>query len=229
MGAPTAPALLAVQGEDPFAVARDALESPLLHAAAGLCVAVIAILWLGLAIRAFGDAARRGATPLFWGLVALLFPYLGYLFWSLVRPPEYAEEREERRLRREALLREADLAAGERCPACEGETRPDYAFCPLCGATLREPCASCEAPLELGWRHCPRCGAPKGERAFGSQLAVGDGEGAVPGPGRAPGVRQKGGARRADATLGTAAGTAPIPLHAARPSRRSPLREPRDS
>lgn len=165
------------QDPDPFRLMREVLESPLLHTALVAMVLVVAVLWLALAANAYLDAARRDTFPLFWGLLCFLLPFLGYLIYLIVRPPEYAEDRAERELRVDVLKREQRAqrgvragqgagAASPRCPSCNAAVREDFALCPHCGERLKEPCRGCNRALDLEWAFCPYCGGePTGARA----------------------------------------------------------------
>jgi adenylate cyclase len=48
------------------------------------------------------------------------------------------------------------------CNGCGFELRPDFAFCPRCGAVLPEPCAACGFSCQPDFRFCPKCGTARG-------------------------------------------------------------------
>lgn len=127
---------------------------------------LLALLWVGSVLWTLKDARRRIADPLL-VLVATLVgavPVLGTLVYLLVRPLEYLDDVEERRLEIDAL--EAELAAADlRCPACDARVQPDFLVCPLCATRLKEACRGCAAPLEPLWQICPVCATRRGVEA----------------------------------------------------------------
>ena len=88
---------------------------------------------------------------------ASLFPYLGTVVYTILRPPEYLEDREERELE----LRAAELELRQRiensCPHCEYPIERSYLRCPNCERRLRNPCRKCGKPLDPKWGVCPYC------------------------------------------------------------------------
>ena len=115
-----------------------------------------AILWLALVYWTFADAGRRGAMRWYWGIVALIFPFIGTLIYVIVRPPEYAAESRERELELAVLERELKRR-GDLCPNCRSAVESDYLLCPECGWGLKRPCENCSRPLRLEWATCPYC------------------------------------------------------------------------
>ena len=89
-------ALLAQQDADPFQVITDFLQSPLLRIMGQLVLLLFVVLWVALVYWTYADAGRRGAMSIFWGIVAVLLPYVGDLIYLIVRLPEYLEESRER-------------------------------------------------------------------------------------------------------------------------------------
>ena len=74
---------------DPFRVVDDLLSSPYLTIGFRVVLFFFVVLWLALAYWTFADAGRRGTVRFFWGIVALVFPFVGTLIYVIVRPPEY--------------------------------------------------------------------------------------------------------------------------------------------
>jgi RNA polymerase subunit RPABC4/transcription elongation factor Spt4 len=93
---------------------------------------------------------------IFWGIVAVIFPYVGTLIYLIVRPPEYLEESRERELELAVLERElrSNIVL---CPNCRNLVEKDYLICPVCNWDLKKPCISCERPLNMEWETCPYC------------------------------------------------------------------------
>lgn len=149
-----APVIL--QSTDPFKVIRNILESPILRIAGQLLLLLIGILWLALVYWTFADARRRGAIWPLWGIIAIIFPFLGTLVYLIVRPPEYALDAREREL--ELAVLEQDLRNRVvLCPNCRSIVQSDYLICPECNWELKKPCVYCERPLDLKWKICPFC------------------------------------------------------------------------
>ncbi len=148
-------ALLQTDG-DPFQAINNFLGSPLLTLGLRLVALFFAILWLALVYWTFADADRRGAMRWYWGVVALIFPFIGTLIYVIVRPPEYVAESRERELELAILERELKQRANL-CPNCRSVVERDYLLCPECGWDLKRPCENCSRPLHLEWATCPYC------------------------------------------------------------------------
>ncbi|MHB9052889.1 MAG: zinc ribbon domain-containing protein [Thermoleophilia bacterium] len=121
--------------------------------------ALLVAMWLALAFWTYKDAKRRITDPMMIGVAvatSLIFPYVGTLFYVILRPPEYLEDVLERDL--EIRAREQELVGGaNRCPACRTPVRDDYLVCPKCRRELKVACASCAKPLDPSWKVCPYC------------------------------------------------------------------------
>jgi RNA polymerase subunit RPABC4/transcription elongation factor Spt4 len=91
-----------------------------------------------------------------WGLVAVIFPYVGTLIYLIVRPHEYLDESRERELETAVLereLRDSVLL----CPNCRNMVEKDYLICPTCQWELKKSCVNCDRPLNMEWETCPYC------------------------------------------------------------------------
>ena len=148
---------------DPFRVVDDLLSSPYLTIGFRLVLFFFVVLWLALAYWTFADAGRRGTVRFFWGIVALVFPFVGTLVYLIVRPPEYALDSRERELELAVLERELRQRVNL-CPSCRTVVEKDYLLCPECGWDLKMPCKSCGKPLDLNWRTCPYCATVQSEK-----------------------------------------------------------------
>lgn len=138
--------------------------------------ALLVALWLALVFWTYKDAKRRITDPLMIGVAvatALIFPFVGALFYTILRPPEYLEDVLERDL--EIRAREQELVGGaNRCPACRLPVRDDYLVCPKCRRKLKETCVKCSKPLDESWKVCPYCETETGSgstRTSGSARA----------------------------------------------------------
>jgi hypothetical protein len=97
--------------------------------------------------------------------IASLFPFIGTIVYTIVRPPEYLEDVREREL--EIAAAEARLASVEQlaCPYCGFEVEKTFLRCPSCLRRLKEPCTVCRKPLDPRWKICPYCEAEVGAAA----------------------------------------------------------------
>lgn len=102
----------------------------------GAALALFLFLYGFLVCYVYGDAQRRGMRAGLWAVVAACVPQaLGFIAYFLLRDP---------------VLRP--------CSGCGTPARRDFAFCPQCGAALREGCPACRRPIEAAFRHCVHCG-----------------------------------------------------------------------
>ena len=109
----------------------------------------------------YADASRRLDDPMLVGCAtaASLFPFIGTIVYTIVRPPEYLEDRHERELEIKAAEKRLALLENRTCRNCGGEVEPSFLRCPSCMRKLKEPCRSCGKPLDPRWRVCPYCEA----------------------------------------------------------------------
>ena len=149
--------LLWQQDADPFQIISDFLASPFLRISGQLIVLLFVVLWIALVYWTYTDAARRGAMRILWGIVAVVFPYIGTLIYLIVRPPEYLDDSRERELETAILERELRSSINL-CPNCRNMVEKDYLICPTCSWELKKPCLHCERPLNQEWGLCPYCG-----------------------------------------------------------------------
>jgi RNA polymerase subunit RPABC4/transcription elongation factor Spt4 len=143
--------------QDPFQVVSDFLASPILRISGQLVVLLFVALWLALVYWTFVDATRRGAIRLLWGLVAVVFPFVGTLIYLIVRPHEYLDDSRERELETAVLERELRNSV-LLCPNCRNLVERDYLICPTCNWELKKSCVNCDRPLNMEWGTCPYCG-----------------------------------------------------------------------
>jgi hypothetical protein len=125
----------------------------------GLVILFLVVVYLALIWWTYLDARRRIEDPVLIACAtcASLFPYLGTVIYTILRPPEFLEDREERELE----LRAAELELRQRiensCPHCEYPIERAYLRCPNCERRLRNPCRKCSKPLDPRWGICPYC------------------------------------------------------------------------
>jgi hypothetical protein len=207
------------------------IHNSTLNTVIDLLLLVLVVIWVALIYWTWADAHRRIADPMLVGCAAFasLFPFVGSIVYTIVRPPEYLEDVRERELEIQAAeARLADLHS-HFCPHCDAAIDRDFLRCPHCMRKLKDPCASCGRPLDPRWRICPFCeaetaaGAPVPRRSRRRRELAGDpaldapagGSLAPPAFAEAPRARA---ARRSPAASGTsaAAGSAAVPPPPAR-------------
>jgi hypothetical protein len=124
-----------------------------------LLILFLIVVYLALIYWTYLDARRRIEDPVLiaCATAASVFPYLGTVVYTILRPAEYLEDREERELE----LRAAELELRQRiessCPHCEYPIERSYLRCPNCERRLRNPCRKCHKPLDPRWGICPYC------------------------------------------------------------------------
>jgi uncharacterized Zn finger protein (UPF0148 family) len=124
-----------------------------------LLILFLIVVYLALIYWTYLDARRRIEDPvlIMCATLASVFPYLGTIVYTILRPPEFLEDREERELE----LRAAELELRQRiensCPHCEYPIERGYLRCPNCERRLRNPCRKCHKPLDPKWGICPYC------------------------------------------------------------------------
>jgi RNA polymerase subunit RPABC4/transcription elongation factor Spt4 len=154
---PAPSAFLLQQDTDPFQIISNFLDSPILRISGQLIVLLFVVLWIALVYWTYTDAGRRGATSILWGIVAVIFPYIGTLIYLIVRPPEYLDESREREL--ETAVLERELRNNTLlCPNCRNLVEKEFLICPTCAWELKKPCINCDRPLNQEWGLCPYCG-----------------------------------------------------------------------
>jgi hypothetical protein len=137
------------------------IENDGLNLAVNLLVFFLVVIWIALVYWTYADASRRLDDPMLVGCAtaASLFPFIGTIVYTIVRPPEYMEDRHERELEIEAAEKRLAMLENRTCGNCGAEVDPSYLRCPSCTRKLKEPCASCGKPLDPAWRVCPYCEA----------------------------------------------------------------------
>jgi hypothetical protein len=126
-----------------------------------LIILFLIVLWLALIAWTFFDARRRIEDPVLvaFATAASFFPYVGTMVYSILRPPDYRDDRRERELEiRAAELRVRQLEE-QSCPNCEHPLERTFLRCPNCRARIKHPCPSCAEPVDPRWSLCPYCEA----------------------------------------------------------------------
>jgi hypothetical protein len=139
-------------------VAIFGIHNDALNRVVSLLILFLVVIWLALIYWTYSDAKRRIADPMLVGCATLcsVFPFLGTIVYTIVRPPEYLDDAREREL--EIAAAEARLADLERgCPYCGFRVENTFLRCPSCLRRLKEPCQTCGKPLDPLWKICPYC------------------------------------------------------------------------
>jgi predicted Zn-ribbon and HTH transcriptional regulator len=116
-------------------------------------------IWIALIVFTFIDARRRIADPFLVGCAtaASLFPFVGTVVYTILRPAELLEDVRERDIEMRSAESELRHREANSCHKCGFPTHPDYVRCPACRSRLKEPCPSCDRPVGLKWKVCPYC------------------------------------------------------------------------
>jgi double zinc ribbon protein len=162
-----------------------------------LLILFLIVVYLALIYWTYLDARRRIEDPVLiaCATAASVFPYLGTIVYTILRPPEYLEDREERELELRAAELELRQRIEQSCPHCEYPIERNYLRCPNCERRLRNPCRKCHKPLDPRWGICPYCetAVRKQQRPDPRRVAGRGGRapGQRPGAGRSDGPRRQ--------------------------------------
>jgi len=140
----------------------------------GVIVAVLGAFlfafWVAMGIWAFNDIRARSRDWLAIALACLLvliFPIVGLLLYTMIRPKETLAEVYDRALEEEALLRE--LEESVTCYSCGVPAKEGWAYCPGCHTQLQHICQTCKNLVRNEWEICVYCGSS--QRAPNAQSA----------------------------------------------------------
>jgi hypothetical protein len=141
-----------------FGITNDTL-----NLVVSLLILFLIVLWLALVAWTYFDARRRIQDTflvLCAAAASLIFPFLGAIVYSILRPPEFLADQHERELEiRAAELRLRQLEE-QSCPNCEHPVERTFLRCPNCRARIKDPCESCGKPIDPRWSVCPYCETP---------------------------------------------------------------------
>src|SRR5262245_1792777 len=140
-------------------IALFGIEGGALGLIVNLLVLFLIVVYLALIYWTYLDARRRIEDPVLiaCATAASVFPYLGTVVYTILRPPEFLEDREERELELRAAELELRQRIEQSCPHCEYPIERNYLRCPNCERRLRNPCRKCHKPLDPRWGICPYC------------------------------------------------------------------------
>ena len=143
-------------------IALFGIDNDALNLTVNLLVLFLVVVWLALVAWTYFDARRRMEDQiLVWcSVAASLFPFVGTIVYTILRPPEFIEDRKERDLEiRAAELRVRQLTE-QSCPNCGHPIEKSYLRCPECQTRIKDPCPSCEKPIDPRWAMCPYSETP---------------------------------------------------------------------
>jgi hypothetical protein len=137
------------------------IENDGVNLAVNLLVFFLVVIWLALVYWTYADANRRIADPMLvsCATAAALFPFIGTIVYTIVRPPEYLEDVHERELEIRAAEARIQMLESRTCRYCGAQVELAFLRCPSCRRKLKQPCRSCGKPLEPRWKVCPYCEA----------------------------------------------------------------------
>src|SRR5918911_1618672 len=134
-----------------------------LNLAVNLVVLFLVVIWIALIAWTYLDARRRIRDPVLVACAtgASVFPFVGSIVYSILRPPEFIEDAHERELEiRASELRVRQLEE-QSCPRCGYPIERTYLRCPSCRARVKHPCETCRKPIDPRWTMCPYCETPQ--------------------------------------------------------------------
>jgi double zinc ribbon protein len=128
-----------------------------------LVVLFLVVVWIALIAWTFLDARRRIKDPVLVACAtgASLFPFVGSIVYSILRPPEFLEDAKERELEIRASELRVKQLEEQSCPNCGYPIERSYLRCPSCRARVKDPCENCEKPIDPRWVVCPYCEMPQ--------------------------------------------------------------------
>jgi double zinc ribbon protein len=137
-----------------FGIANDGV-----NLAVNLLVFFLVVIWVALVYWTYADAQRRIDDPMLVGCATAgaLFPFIGTIIYTIVRPPEYLDDARERELEIKAAEGRVRMLESRTCRNCGGPIEPSFLRCPSCRRKLRDPCRGCGKPLDPRWKVCPYC------------------------------------------------------------------------
>ncbi len=143
----------------------------------GVVVAVLGAFlfafWIAMGIWTFNDIRSRTRdwlAILLACLLVLIFPIVGLVLYSMIRPKETLAEIYDRALEEEALLRELEETLA--CYSCGVPVKDEWVFCPNCHSQLQHACINCSKLVRQDWDICVNCGTMQQARAE-QQIDVG--------------------------------------------------------
>src|SRR6266540_1963629 len=138
------------------------IENDGVNLVVNLLIFFLVVIWLALVYWTYQEAQRRIDDPMLvaCATAASLFPFIGTIVYTIVRPPEYLDDSRERELEIKAAEGRVRMMESRSCRNCGTPVEPTFLRCPSCLHRLRTPCGECGKPLDPRWRICPYCETP---------------------------------------------------------------------
>lgn len=138
------------------------IDSDELNLVVNLLILFLVVVWFALIAWTYFDAKRRISDPVLVAsaTAASLFPFVGTIVYSILRPPEFLEDKRERELEIRASEMRLRQLEDQACPNCEHPVERSYLRCPNCKARIHDPCEACGKPIDPRWSLCPYCETP---------------------------------------------------------------------
>lgn len=148
-------------------VALFGIDDGGLNLAVNLLILTLVVIWIALIYWTYADAKRRIADPVLvtTATAASLFPYIGTVVYTILRPPEFLDDARERELETKASELRLRRLTETSCPRCEHPIELSWLRCPECQQRLKDPCSSCRRPVDPRWSLCPYCETPVAKKA----------------------------------------------------------------
>src|SRR5436190_3187915 len=127
-----------------------------------LLILFLVVVWIALIAWTYLDAKRRISDPVLIACAtgASLFPYVGTIVYTILRPPEFLDDSRERELEMRASQLRVRQLEEQSCPNCGFPIERNYLRCPSCRVRVKDPCESCGKPIDPRWALCPYCETP---------------------------------------------------------------------
>jgi hypothetical protein len=139
------------------------IEDDAANLVVNLLILFLVVLWLALVAWTYFDAQRRiedNFLVVCAAAAALVFPFLGAVVYSILRPPEFLSDLHERELETKAAELRLRQLEEQSCPNCDHPIERNFLRCPNCRARIKDPCESCGKPIDPRWTICPYCETP---------------------------------------------------------------------
>jgi hypothetical protein len=138
------------------------IDNDALNLAVNLLILFLVVVWLALIAWTYFDAQRRIEDPFLvaCATAAAVFPFVGTIVYSILRPPEFLADRRERELETRASELRVRQLEEQSCPNCGHPVERNFLRCPSCRARIKDPCESCGKPIDPRWSICPYCETP---------------------------------------------------------------------
>ena len=160
--------------DNPLDSVQEFFDSSAWTAIVRLFLFLIVVLWLSLAFWVYKDAKRRIADPVLVAVAvatALVFPFIGALVYTILRPPEYMDDVRERELEIRAMERRL---GGPPLPVLPHGGRVELPRLPALHEPAQDRLPSLQEPARARLAHVPALrdrghAGPRGPRDLGRQ------------------------------------------------------------